>query len=457
MLHFNRRSYTLEPVEHFFELQDKKEPELYKDVFPYSDIPRIPFNWRHVPMRPAEEIWVTDTTFRDGQQSRPPFTVDQICRLFDMLHRISGPKGMIRATEFFLYTKKDREAVEKCLEKGYEYPEVTGWIRAHKNDFKLVKEMGLKETGILMSCSDYHIFLKLNKTRKEAAEMYLSIAKAALEEGITPRCHLEDITRADFYGFVVPFVCKLMDLSAEAGIPIKIRACDTLGYGVTYPGAAMPRSVPGIVYGLIAHAGVAPEHLEWHGHNDFYKGLINAATAWLYGCSAANGTLLGIGERTGNVPVEALLIEAAALRGTLNGADLTVMAEVKEFFEKEIGMPVPPNQPFVGDDFNKTRAGIHADGLLKNEEIYNIFDTAKLLNRPPSVAITDKSGVAGIAHWINMHLSLEGDAAVDKNHPAVQKIKEWIDKEYEKGRTTAISDEEMAELVRLYLTHERED
>ena len=67
-----------------------------------------------------------------------------------------------------------------------------------------------------------------------------------LEEGISVRCHLEDITRADIYGYVVPFCLELMKLMEEYKIPIKVRACDTMGYGVNYPGAVIPRSVQGI-------------------------------------------------------------------------------------------------------------------------------------------------------------------------------------------------------------------
>jgi isopropylmalate/homocitrate/citramalate synthase len=234
-----------------------------------------------------------------------------------------------------------------------------------------------------------------------------------------------------------------MKLSRKSGLPVMIRACDTLGYGVPYPGASMPRSVKGVVYGLVEYAEVPPEWLEWHGHNDFYKALINATTAWLYGASAANGTLLGIGERTGNAPIEGLLMEYMALRGEKNGIDPTVLTEIARFFEKDIGHCIPPNQPFVGKDFNVTRAGIHADALLKDEEIYNIFDTTKLLKRPVRVAITDKSGTAGIAHWINDHLKLKGKRVISKNHPGVLEIKKWVDHEYAAERTTAISDEEM--------------
>lgn len=447
MYKFNTKRNTLEVETYHYELQDVKQPNLFPEMFPYGEVPKIIFNHRIVPMNPPDNIWITDTTFRDGQQSRPPMSVKQIVHMFTLMHKLGGPKGVIRQAEFFLYSDKDRRALEKCLELGYEFPEITGWIRANSQDFKLVKEMGLRETGILTSASDYHIFLKMNLTRKQALDKYLGIVKDALAEGIIPRCHFEDITRADFYGFVVPFAQELMKLAKEAKTKIKIRACDTMGYGVTYPGVTLPRSVKGIIHGLNTLADVPCEWLEWHGHNDFYRSLNNATTAWLYGCSAANGTMLGIGERTGNTPLEALIIEYISMRGTTDGIDTTVITEIKEFFEKEIGYNIPANQPFVGDDFNVTRAGIHADGLSKNEQIYNIFDTNKILKRPAGVAITDKSGVAGIVHWINTKFQLSDSKKILKENEGVHKIKKWVDAQYQKERNTTISDDELFELV----------
>ncbi|MCJ7796520.1 MAG: 2-isopropylmalate synthase, partial [Thermoleophilia bacterium] len=256
---------------------------------------------------------------------------------------------------------------------------------------------------------------------------------------------------SDFYGFVVPFVQELMRLANEANMPIKVRACDTLGYGVTYPGVSLPRSVKGIVYGLVHLAGVPSAWLEWHGHNDFYRAVVNAATAWLYGCAAANGTVLGIGERTGNAPIEALVFEYMALRGDANGIQPQVITEIAQYFEKDMGYAIPPNQPFVGRDFNVTRAGIHADGLMKDEEIYNIFDTDAILNRPVAVAISNTSGSAGIAHWVNSNYRLAADRMIGKSHPGVAKAMKWIQGEYEAGRTTNISDDEMHALVREHL------
>jgi isopropylmalate/homocitrate/citramalate synthase len=280
-------------------------------------------------------------------------------------------------------------------------------------------------------------------TRKQAMDTYLATVAEAFEAGVMPRCHLEDITRADFYGFVVPFVNELMEMSRDAGIPVRIRACDTMGYGVPYPEVVLPRSVPGIIYGLHHYSDVPSELLEWHGHNDFYKGVTNAATAWLYGASGVNCSLLGLGERTGNVPLEAMVMEYAALRGSFDGMDPTVITEIAEFFKNEIGYNIPPMTPFVGKNFNVTRAGIHADGLLKDEEIYNIFNTKKILNRPASVLVGKASGLAGIAYWINNNYNLPDDKKIDKKDPLVIKLKDWIDREYEDGRQTTLSDNEL--------------
>lgn len=448
MLEFSDKTNLLEQSVYHYDLQDVDEPNLYRDLFDYEHVPKISFNHRQVPMHVPAELWITDTTFRDGQQSTSPFTVEQIVTLYKMLHRLGGPKGLVRQSEFFLYTDKDREAVEKCLELGYEFPEVTSWIRANEKDFELVKAMGLKETGILVSCSDYHIFQKMGMKRSQAMDKYLGIVKAALSQGIRPRCHFEDITRADFYGFVVPFATELMNLSRESGIPIRIRACDTMGYGVAFPGVALPRSVPGIIYGLQHFAHVPSDLLEWHGHNDFYKVVNNATTAWLFGASGVNCALLGIGERTGNCPLEAMAIEYASLRGTTDGMDLSVITEVAEYFEEEIGYMIPARTPFVGRSFNSTRAGIHADGLLKNEEIYNIFNTAKILNRPATVAVDSHSGLAGIAHWMNGYFRLKDEEVVGKRSNIVAAVKDRVDALYAQGRNTVMGDDELANIVK---------
>lgn len=449
MLETSTKTNLLEQKSYKYSLQDVPDPNLYRDIYPYTEVPRVAFNHRRVPMGMPRDIWITDTSFRDGQQSVEPYTVKQIVDLFRLMSKLGGPYGLIRQTEFFVYSDKDREALEQCQALGLKFPEITTWIRASKEDFKLVKDLGIRETGILVSCSDYHIFKKMKMTRKECMNKYLATVAEAFEAGVMPRCHLEDITRADFYGFVVPFVNELMKMSEDAGIPVKIRACDTMGYGIPYTEVALPRSVPGIIYGLQHYSDVPSEMLEWHGHNDFYKAVANASTAWLYGASAVNCSLLGIGERTGNIPLEAMVFEYASLRGSLDGMDPTVITEIADYFRNEIGYAIPEMTPFVGRSFNVTRAGIHADGLMKDEEIYNIFDTERLLNRKPTVMIGKASGLAGIAYWINDRYRLSGTAAVSKKDALVIALKEWIDKEYEGGRQTSLSSRELEEKIAL--------
>ena len=439
-----------------FPLVDATEPNLLEDTFDYSMPPLIKFDGpmveyidgEAIEFNPAEartrDIHITDTTFRDGQQARPPYTVDQMVHLYDLMARMGGPNGVTRQTEFFLYTKNDRETLDRCRDLGHEFPECTGWIRAVKADFRLVKEAGLKETGMLTSCSDYHIFNKLKfKSRKECMDSYCEVVDAAFEAGVRPRCHLEDCTRADFEGFVLPFVERLMRMSEQVpdDLSVKVRICDTMGFGVHYPGAELPRSVPKMIYKLNQEVGVPSSRLEWHGHNDFHRVHANGATAWLYGCDALNGTMFGFGERCGNPPIEGALIEYISLKGDLCGIQTEVITEMADYM-RSIGLPIPDNYPLVGKHFNTTRAGIHAGGLRQDERIYNIFDTTALLGRPPRVALTDKSGADGVAHWVNEFFGLKGEERISKIK--IHKLARWVMDQYEKeGRMTAISDEEL--------------
>ncbi len=437
-------------------LVDSKEPNLMEGTFPYDLPPLIKFEGpviERIDGKDVEfdlssvkdrDILISDTTFRDGQQARPPYTIEQMVHIYDLLAKLSGPNGVIHNTEFFLYTKNDRKTLDQCRALGHKFPECTGWIRAVKGDLRLVKEAGLEETGMLTSASDYHIFQKLNfNSHKDCMDSYCEVVEGALDAGIRPRCHLEDVTRADIDGFVLPFVDRLMEMSGKypENQGVKIRLCDTMGFGVSYPGVELPRSVPKLIYKITRECGVPSSRLEWHGHNDFHKVHVNGGTAWLYGCDIVNTTLFGVGERTGNPPLESAIFEYIALKGDMCGIDTTVITELARYLQS-IGMAIPDNYPFVGKAFNTTRAGIHAGGLRQDERIYNIFDTEKLLNRPPRVAITDKSGTDGVVHWINEFFGLKKEERISKIK--VHKLARWVIDQYEvEGRLTAISDEEI--------------
>ncbi|MDP6458333.1 MAG: 2-isopropylmalate synthase [Candidatus Bathyarchaeota archaeon] len=437
-----------------FDLEKVSSPNLYKEVFPYDGLPRMEFEEKLVPMNLPEEIWVTDTTFRDGQQAREPYTVEQMINLFDLMHRLGGEDGVIKFTEFFLYTKRDREAVKRCLDRGYEFPKVTAWIRANKGDLELVKEVDVEEAGILSSLSDYHIFYKFGWDREKTVNNHLSIAEACLKKEIIPRCHVEDATRADFQGVVIPFVQRLMLLSEEYGLPTKVRLCDTLGLGLPYPNAKLPRSIPKMIHAVTSEGDLPSEWLEFHGHNDFHQAVGISTSAWLYGCCGNNGTLLGIGERAGNTPVEGLLFQLLQLKRDTT-VDTMVLKEIAEYY-REIGYLIPEFQPLVGGNFNVTRAGVHSDGMIKNPEIYTSYNMGEILGLPPKSVVGRYSGASGIAWKVNELLNIEKKNWYGKKHPAILLILETTGNQYNEGRVTAFSDREILELINKFLPHHRE-
>ncbi len=187
------------------------------------------------------------------------------------------------------------------------------------------------------------------------------------------------------------------------------------------------------------------DRLEWHGHNDFHKVHINGATAWLYGCDAVNGTLFGYGERTGNPPLEGALMEYIALKGDLCGIQTEVITEAGRVHA--VDRLSDPGQLSVRREVLQHDPSRHPRRRpAKDERIYNIFDTAKLLGRPPRVALTDKSGADGVALWVNEFFGLKGEDRISKIK--IHKVARWVMDQYEvEGRMTAISDEELEQKV----------
>ena len=122
MIKFSEQTNLLEQHNYHYQLQDVEEPNLYRELFDYDNVPKISFNHREVPMFTPKELWITDTTFRDGQQSRSPFSAEQIAHLYKLLARLGGPNGLIRQSEFFLYSEKDKKAVELCREMDLPFP-----------------------------------------------------------------------------------------------------------------------------------------------------------------------------------------------------------------------------------------------------------------------------------------------------------------------------------------------
>lgn len=388
------------------------------------------------PSLPVDDLHISDATFREGQQSGHAFTPAQTARLFALLHRLGGPRGLIRSSEFFLYTPRDRAAVDACRSLDLPFPRVTAWARADVADIRMARDMGIPDVSLLMSVSGLHLEKKLGWTTRAAMDRYLAALDAALDLGLTPRCHFEDVTRADIAGFCLPLAQAIL-----ARCPgCVIRLCDTLGLALPYAGAPSPIGVEALVTAF-RQAGVPGEQLEFHGHNDFAKAHVNSVAAWLAGCAGANGSLLGLGERCGAAAVEALAVEHRQLTGD-DGADLTALGDIALAL-REAGVAIPEAQPLLGSRAFAHVAGLHLDGVAKDPATYESLDPQAVFGLPSRPVITDKSGRAGIAAWIGGFLGKD----VAKEHPLTGMTLESLRAAFEAGRQTPFTDGELAALV----------
>jgi 2-phosphinomethylmalic acid synthase len=425
-------------------IHDPVRPDYFLDSFPRDDFPR--YVWTRRPGTLPAEAWTTETTHRDGQQGGLPLTTEQSLEIFDLLCRFTGRSGAVRQAEFFVYHESDRAALRGALERYANGApiEPTTWIRASKADVQLIRDLGVRETGMLASASDYHTFHKFTPGgRERAAQTYLDAVRLTLDAGIRPRLHLEDATRAPI-DFLVALIEAVLEVADSYGPELrpKFRVCDTLGLGLPYDDVALPRSIPLLVRRL-RRLGLQPADLEFHPHNDTWLIVANCLAAVREGCAVINGTSLGKGERTGNAPLEGVLLHLIGM-GYFPDArpDFAALNELAELYDR-LGEPLPAKYPLYGRDAHRTRAGIHADGLNKFWWMYAPFDVPSLLGRPLEVSLTKDSGLAGLIFLIKQHTGRE----LPKDDPGLRAIHEKVTHEFEAGRQTSIEWEELEPLV----------
>lgn len=429
-------------TQHSPAVRDVPTPDLFPAAFPDGAFPQVIWKDGERPASLPTQAWTTETTHRDGQQGGLPLTTADGLRIYDLMGRFTGGSSALRQAEFFVYRPADRAMLEGALDRwrGGHPVEPTTWIRATRRDADLVAGLGVRETGMLASASDYHTFHKFTPGgRAQAARTYLDAVQAVLDAGLPPRLHLEDATRAP-REFILPFVEAVQTLAApfpDSQAP-KFRVCDTMGVGLPLEGAAWPRSVPRMIRELRA-AGMSAQSLEFHPHNDTHLVVANSLAAVLAGCAAINGTLLGKGERTGNAPLEGVLLHLSGL-GLTGDADFTVLNDLNALYEG-LGQGVPAKYPLFGRDAHRTRAGIHADGLNKFWPMYAPFNVPALLGRPLDLSLTKDSGVAGLIFLIRQHTGTE----LAKDHAGLRALHASLTAEFDAGRQTAIEWEELAE------------
>ncbi len=402
----------------------------------YEDLPKI-----KLPL--GQEVFISDSTIRDGSQM-PGIVMKKKhkIQIFEYLNRIG-----IEKLETFVYNERDREAVREMLDRGYEFPEVTGWARANPKDIDFVLDMdGIKETGILMSVSDSHVIDKMGlKSREEAEKKYTDALQYAVDHGLRTRAHIEDMTRADNEGFVFPLVEKLLEIDPDC----TIRLCDTLGYGMPFPEVDEPYGIPYIVKRL---REIGTKNIETHVHDDYGMSVACSLAGYWYGANWSSLTFLGIGERAGNAELEKVALFLITRVEGFQKYDLRSITEFAEFMEKEIGIRVPRNKSVVGKNIFAHESGIHTAGVIKNPFTYEPYPP-DIVGGKRLLMIGDSSGLEVIRFKVEealnelMHVGIK----LDKNDPRIKAIQADIQKLYnEEKRVSAISDEELKKYVEIY-------
>ncbi|MHC1572500.1 MAG: homocitrate synthase/isopropylmalate synthase family protein [Methanosarcinales archaeon] len=407
----------------------------------YDDLPKI-----KLPL--GQDVFISDSTVRDGSQMAGVVLKKRHkIVIYEYLHRMGVEK-----LEAFVFNERDRDAVRAMLDRGYEFPEVTGWARANPKDIDFVLSMdGISETGILMSVSDTHITDKMGLSGREAArEKYLDALQYAVDHGLRTRAHIEDMTRSDIEGFVLPLVSDIIEIDPDC----IVRLCDTLGFGVPFIDVGEPYGIPYIVNRL---REIGVKNIESHMHDDFGLGVANTLSAFWHGANWTSVTFLGIGERAGNAELEKILLFLKQRVEGFDKYDLTCISEFSRFIEDEIGIRVPRNKALVGRNVFAHESGIHAAGVIKNPFTYEPYPP-ELIGAERQLLIGDSSGLEVIRQKVEeamnelMHVTT---IVLDKNDPRLRAIQRDIQRLYDKEqRVSCISDEELRGYVEKYFMFE---
>ncbi|MEU6460056.1 LeuA family protein [Streptomyces sp. NPDC047065] len=376
------------------------------------DTPDVWFSWNDMEADadPAAEAHLAytglffDETLRDGLQA-PNVTNpgrDQKLRLVDHMVR-SG----IRAADLG-FPGSDPSAARECLDlarhvAAARHPLSVGYAgRTHPADVHAICEIAQQAQLHV----EAYVFIGVSPIRQYVEDWDVTTiertiraaVRSCVREGVTFVLVLEDTVRC------TPEVLgRIYDVAIDTGVS-RLCLCDTVGAALPHGTAALIRWTRR----YFADRGHRMD-LEWHGHNDRGLALANSLKALSLGCARVHGTILGIGERTGNASLDQLVVNRT-LDGD-EGYDLTALREYAEYATHVLDVSIPQNYPALGADVFKTSAGVHASAILKAHEkgdtllkdaVYSSVPAA-LLGREQDVLVDEVSGANNVRYWLTTH------------------------------------------------------
>lgn len=297
---------------------------------------------------------ICDTTLRDGEQAAGiVFANMEKIRIARMLDEIGVPQI---ESGIPAMGGDEKRAVKEIAKLGLS-ASVLGWNRANIEDINHSIDCDVDSVAISMSSSDIHIEHKLMKSRDWVLERITEAIEHAKSHGLYISCNAEDASRADR-----DFLIQFSRTAKEAGAD-RVRFCDTLGI-------MEPLRTYKAIKDIIDTVGI---DIEMHTHNDFGMATANAIAGVQAGARFISTTIMGIGERTGNAPLEEVVMASKYTLDMDTGVETARFREVAEYVARASGRTIPDWKPIVGINCFVHEAGIHADGVIKCASNYEAF------------------------------------------------------------------------------------